>query len=488
MNVKNIIKISITFTLLAVGFQLKAEKIGCQNRTDCSLSYVIPEYRKKLSQEPIDYTIVDKKSFPEVELNKYKMTSQSWSPDKLVSPSKWEHDLDIYIPEKTLKHRALIVVNDGTNNDSTSNRKPSNFSEEMLVNIARETNTIVISVSNIPNQPLVYQNDATPVKEDDSVAKSWNLFMDQPENRLLLPLHVPMAVSASQAMRVAKKELSNWDIQKFIVTGASKRGWSTWLTAISDTDVDAIIPFVNDLLDIDVTLEHMYRTYGGNWPIAFYPYYKQGIDTQVKTEKFSKLLEIEDPFRYMNSNYKDRLAIPKYIVNASGDDFYVPDNTRFYFDKLSGIKSLRVAPNTDHRGILNFAEQSLISFVNRLQNKKSLSLLESKVENKKLTVKFLETPKKIIRWTAVNTQARDFRYACGIRYEPLVIDIPLNNKLDIPLAYIDKGWEATFVEVTFSDGYIATTQVYITPDEEYANVAPPSNGGACQTLPGRGLS
>ncbi len=36
-------------------------------------------------------------------------------------------------------------------------------------------------------------------------------------------------------------------------------------------------------LDIDASLEHIYQSYGGNWPITFYPYYQQGIDEKIKS-------------------------------------------------------------------------------------------------------------------------------------------------------------------------------------------------------------
>lgn len=85
------------------------------------------------------------------------------------------------------------------------------------------------------------------------------------------------------------------------------------------------------------------------------------------------------------------------------------------------------------------------------------------------------------------TLGRDFRYACGIRYQPLTIDIPANNKISITLNEPKTGWEATYIEATFNDGYVATSQVYITPDEKYPQTAPPSVNAACQTLPGRGL-
>ncbi len=40
--------------------------------------------------------------------------------------------------------------------------------------------------------------------------------------------------------------------------------------------------------------------------------------------------------------------MPKYIVNGSGDQFFCPDSSQFYFDDLQGEKHLRYVPNTDH--------------------------------------------------------------------------------------------------------------------------------------------
>ena len=54
------------------------------------------------------------------------------------------------------------------------------------------------------------------------------------------------------------------------------------------------------------------------------------------TENFEKLLKIVDPLAYLDSAYAERLAIAKYIVNASSDDFFTPDNSDIYFDRLPG--------------------------------------------------------------------------------------------------------------------------------------------------------
>ncbi|MFX9189024.1 PhoPQ-activated protein PqaA family protein, partial [Acinetobacter baumannii] len=86
--------------------------------------------------------------------------------------------------------------------------------------------------------------------------------------------------------------------------------------------------------------------------------------------------------------YQPRLAIPKYIINASGDDFFVPDNTRFYYSKLPGVKSLRIVPNMNHYSINQFAEESLVPFINRFQSKKTLPQLIGLIHHHLLTVYF----------------------------------------------------------------------------------------------------
>jgi PhoPQ-activated pathogenicity-related protein len=48
------------------------------------------------------------------------------------------------------------------------------------------------------------------------------------------------------------------------------------------------------------------------------------------------LYAIEDPY-----SYRDRLTMPKFIVNASGDQYFPPDSSQFYFGDLPGEKYLR---------------------------------------------------------------------------------------------------------------------------------------------------
>ncbi|WP_218201393.1 PhoPQ-activated protein PqaA family protein [Salmonella enterica] len=466
-----------------------------ENNKNINLTHVISDYRISLTSLPLDYSLLEKKQRPGVMLQRFNLNSQTWSPQGVVSPERWQNGVDIYIPDSAREKNALVVINNGSNNNGSGTPvAPTNFNEEELSRIAIATRTVVISVSNVPNQVLSYQGVTTPLGEDNSVAYSWKLFIGDTHKYQDASLHIPMAASVSQAFRLAKKELTQQNINKFIVTGASKRGWAAWLTALSDPDVGAVVPFAMDLLNTQKSLEHMYQSYGKNWPVAFYPYYNQGIDQQIGTDKFARLMRLEDPLTYLNTDMGDRLKIDKYIINASGDDFYVPDNSHFYYGLLPGSKSLRVVPNSTHNGILSVAEQSLITFVNRFQEKQKLPEITENVQSrgdgkKELVVNFSEKPVAILQWTAMNPAARDFRYACDIKYNSVPVSLATgDNTLSISLTTPDSGWQATYIEATFTDGYVATTQVYITPDEKYPETAPPSIDASCQTLPGRGLS
>ncbi len=464
---------------------------GCPKDTMVDAGNVVVCYRERLATEPLEYKLLSQEQLPDIKRQSWQLISQAWSPGEMVQPAQWEHTVDLFIPDKALSQRALVVVNNGINHntDQAASVGPTDFTTIALAEIARATNTIVISVSNIPNQYLMYHNDGKPRREDDSVARSWALFLDAPEQQLTTPLHIPMAAAISQAMTLAQRELTPWNIKSFIVSGVSKRGWATWLSAITDSRIEAIVPFVIDLLGTVESLKHMYQSYGGNWPIAFYPYYREHIDEKINTAAFSRLMQISDPLQYRDSVYEPRLRIAKYIINASGDDFYVPDNTQFYYDKLPGQKVLRVTPNSSHYGISAFTGQSLITFINRIQRSVTMPdisvSLHSQGNLQKLTARFSQQPTQIMLWKAINPLARDFRYACGIRYSSSPLSLAATGEVEVLLNNPVAGWQAAFIEATFSDGFVATTPVYVSPADRYPTSAPPSDEAACKTLPGR---
>ena len=50
------------------------------------------------------------------------------------------------------------------------------------------------------------------------------------------------------------------------------------------------------------------------------------------------------------------------MMNATGDQFFLPDSSQFYFDELKGEKHLRYVPNTSHSLDKSDALESLQAF------------------------------------------------------------------------------------------------------------------------------
>ena len=52
-------------------------------------------------------------------------------------------------------------------------------------------------------------------------------------------------------------------VNRFLVSGASKRGWTTWLTgALQDPRVEAIAPMVIEMLNMPASLDYQKQVYG----------------------------------------------------------------------------------------------------------------------------------------------------------------------------------------------------------------------------------
>lgn len=81
----------------------------CRNSPECDLSHVLPDYREQISGTPLKYTLINTAPLAQVVVRHYELLSQHWSPDDMVTPAQWRHNVDIYIPETAKEHHALVL-------------------------------------------------------------------------------------------------------------------------------------------------------------------------------------------------------------------------------------------------------------------------------------------------------------------------------------------------------------------------------------------
>ncbi|MCC6493525.1 MAG: PhoPQ-activated pathogenicity-related family protein [Pirellulales bacterium] len=389
-----------------------------------------------------------------------KLTSQKWRTEKDVDRPVWEHWLTVVKPAETKTNKAFLIISGG------SNGRPAPDGADMVVSrIAEATGSIVAELKNIPNEPLIFHGDGVPRKEDDLIGYGWNQFLETGDATWLPRL--PMVKSGARAMDC----LQEWSaqegakIEKFVVAGASKRGWTTWMIAAVDPRVEAIAPIVIDVLNVGESMRHHAAVYGF-WAKAVGNYYQHNILQRPTHPRMPELYAIEDPF-----NYLDRLAMPKYVINGSGDQFFVPDSSQFYYDKLQGEKHLRYVPNTDHGVESNItAVTSLMAFYQMLLADRARPVLTWKFDNDgSIRVHSDVPPQQVLLWQATNPAARDFRVATiGKAYRSSELTAQPDGSWVAKLSPPAKGWTAAFVEASYDSGgpfpFIQSTSVRVLPD------------------------
>ena len=461
---------------------------ACLAASGNDFGMVLDCYTRENAARPLEYTQLASQQFVGVEQRRFALQSQTWSPGQGGQPGTWKHGVEIYIPEGAMQGKALLVVNNGINMAGADGKLvPANdFSEASLLGIARKARTIVVSVSDVPNQYLTFNDDQLPRREDSIVARTWAMFLRAPQQQAFTPLHVPMMQAVVKTMDLAERELQPWKIQQFLATGASKRAWAAWLATLADPRISAMAPLVLDFLNQRAVLAHVRQTYGGEWPPALVDYLREGVLTQLGSGAFDQLERISDPLRYLGSRHAARLAVPKYIINAANDEFFLPDNSRLYFDQLPGANSLRILPNAGHGGARSVAEELLSGAIDRwhagIPWPRLPAALTAVDGRSTLSLQLAEQPVKLTQWTAVNPQARDFRAPCGIRYFARDIALDGTSAVQVTLSAPEQGWSVSFVEATFADGMVATSQAYVLPDT-YPQQPPPQVSAGCSTLP-----
>src|SRR5688500_14306264 len=270
-------------------------------------------------------------------LSVIRMTSQTWLTPAEVDRPVWEHWMTVVRPASVTSSKGMLVIGGGSRNS----REPQK-ADPMLVAIAKGTGTVVTELRSVPNQPLVFAGEREGRTEDALIAYTWDKYLRTGDERG--PARLPMTKSAVRAMDTitdvcAEPEGGGVKVDSFVVAGASKRGWTTWTTAAVDKRVAAVIPIVIDTLNVEKSGAHHYSAYGFFAP-SLQDYIDMGIDKWFGQPKYKELLKIEEPYEY-----RHRLTMPKFIINASGDEYFPPDNSKFYFADLPGEKYLRYVPN-----------------------------------------------------------------------------------------------------------------------------------------------
>lgn len=376
------------------------------------------------------------------------MTSQVWQ------NITWNHRIEVYIPEKNDYPDIATLIITGGNGGGLY----SDFCQ-FLSSISKST---VAVLYNIPNQPLFDGRS-----EDSLIAYTFMKTLETGDHTwpLLLPM-TKSAVRAMDALQAYTKSSGRTEIKRFVVGGASKRGWTTWLTgAVDTTRVKGIIPMVYDNLDLNTQMKLQIEAYGV-YSQEINDYTDNNLQAKLSSSAGSDLARIVDPYTYIK-----QITMPKLIINGANDPYWNICSMNVYWPKLRGAKAVVYVPNAGHDlGLKKYEIQNALNvvgpitaFVKSVADKTTLPKMKWKYVIRDHTLQLnINTSAKNTRarmWVAKST-SRDFRPS---KWEPVDMDISKSG-FSKTVALPKDGYQTVYGEVMFpgEPGYSLNTQVCCT--------------------------
>lgn len=375
-----------------------------------------------------------------------RFTSLTWK-SQIVTPSHWDHNLQIIQPRQLKTDKVLLIIDGGDGTPLQGDLEKEAFYQSVIL-AAMTTGAIIAKVDAVPNQPLIFPDDPTPRSEDALIAFSFARYLNTGDASW--PALLPMVKSVVKAMDTIERVLAGVRLGGFVLTGASKRGWTTWLASAVDPRVIGQIPIVFDALDIRAQLKLQLESYG-RYSDMLSDYQSLNLPELIlKSPHGENLLSIVDPIYY-----RDRLQMPKLLVLSSGDDFFCVDSANLYFNRLGGPTYLSYLPNSGHMiGDIKSVLRVAINFFNRVTRNQALPPLRWEADGTgSYTLQWDTPPIRINRWLA-RASNRDFRFkTIGGSWAATPLAPPPTNFIQGTVSSQPGSYQAFFLELVYRNEF-----------------------------------
>lgn len=378
-------------------------------------------------------------------LPKLELVSQTWQ------GMRWVHEIIYATPEKPVaKGTAVLFVTGG---------KPGVDDLMLLKTVVDQAGLPTAVLFDIPNQPI------WGLSEDDLIAHTFEKYLETGDPTW--PLLFPMVKSTIKAMDaiVAFTKTSSNPIKNFVVTGASKRGWTTWLVGASgDRRVKGIAPLVIDNLNVAAQMKHQLDSWG-KYSEQIEEYTKRGLQAKLDTAEGRKLAAMVDPY-----SYRSRVTMPTLIVNGTNDRYWTVDALSLYWNDLKQPKYAIVVPNAGHDlGDLQWAIRGVTAFARSCAGAMRMPTLEAKIDGDTAKIIKVGAGFSKMRVWAAESDSRDFRESKWATLAEVAVDPPTAkpdaSRPEVRFAPSAKN-RALFVEAEFQIGglrFSLTTPVVVQP-------------------------
>lgn len=380
-----------------------------------------------------------------VAITQLELTSQKWR------DITWKHNMRIVRPAKMRHPEIAFLFVTG----SGSGRRQLPY----LKMVAERAGCMAAVVCQVPNQPLFDGKS-----EDALIAYTVDQYLKTGDESW--PLLFPMVKSAVRAMDTVEefaRERHKEEVKGFIVSGASKRGWTTWLTGAADPRVKGIAPMVIDMLNMKAQTDWAEKVYGRQSE-KIHDYTDLNLVSKLDTPGMKKIREWLDPYSYRN-----RYTMPKLLLLGTNDRYWTVDSLRHYWEELPEPKLIFQTPNAGHDlDGAGDAMQTLAAFVQMIADQQPLPTMKWSFDSgdqATLSIQVDQKAQTMRLWTA-DSADRDFR---NDRWASRALEVKAgSSKAQAEIKKPSRGYRAYMGEAVLTaptgHEYRLSTEARVIPD------------------------
>ncbi len=390
------------------------------------------------------------------------LTSQKWR------EHTWKHQLNVIVPKEVAYNGGLLFVSSGRmqKQDPALPEWHDLASDGLIQDIARmavQNKAVAAVLRQVPNQPLY-----NGLVEDELI--SYTLHRFQQDGDFTWPLLFPMVKSAIRGMDAVQAlaaTRSAKPIDRFVVSGLSKRGWTTWLTGSQDERVEALAPMVIDVLNMPVNLNYQVEVWKEYSP-QIQDYVALGLVQDIESDRGQTLAAMIDPYAY-----RRLLDKPKMLFMGTNDQYWVIDAVKHYIDSVPGQSFIHYVPNEGHDlGDKRQAFQALSAFwgFTLQQHPYPVSTYRARAKGDALELAVKATKSRLLGvkvWSAESAD-QDFRDEKWVSRD---LPIRKRGKFKIRESLPNTGFKAFYVDLVYRDAngecYTQSTRVYVSDQHYY---------------------
>ena len=391
--------------------------------------------------ESFAWNEVKSRRFGTAEVTELILTSQTWR------NIPWKHQLVLIRPPDVdaSAGQVFLFIGGGRWKPECENGYQGDLprSAQVFAKLAETLRAPIAVLGQVPHQPIFDR------REDALIAYTFDHYLagGEADWPLLLPM-VKSAVRAMDAVQAFAAERWQMQVASFTVAGASKRGWTSWLTAAVDSRVSSVAPIAIDMLNLPAQIELQRATFGG-LSNQVQDYVAIDLPGRIASERGRNLLAMVDPYQY-----RADLTPPKLILLGTNDRYWPLDALKLYWNGLPEPKHVLYVPNQGHSvGDLDRLIAGLSALHRYSARGERLPTVSwtyaARNDRLHVDVQSMRAPRRVLAWTATSA-TRDFResqwtsHPCKRR----------KGKFACSVARPPEGFVAMYAELWFEDrGY-----------------------------------